>query len=304
MMAVPKFYEFFNTFLESLQDGKVHHIKECRQYILHNMNLSDADLAETIPSGESRVWNRIHWSSTYLKKSGLIISPQRAHYQITSEGEKVLSEKITITVKFLADRYSQFTDFHASTNEKAPSEEQIVEVDSEETPQDTFERVYKEINEELADELLTAVHDMSPQFFERLVVKLLERMGYGGYEGAGFVTKYSNDGGIDGIIDEDKLGFNRIYIQAKRWALDTVVGRPEIQKFMGALVEQPKIGKGLFITTAKFSDAAREYANNQHIILVDGKKLAELMIEFDVGVSTQKTYKIKRIDSDFFNEDE
>ncbi len=303
-MAVPKFYEFFNVFLESLQDGKVHHIKDCRQYILQNMNLSDADLAETIPSGESRVWNRIHWSSTYLKKSGLITSPKRAHYQITSEGKKILAENITITVKLLADRYSQFIDFHAPSIEKAPSEEQNMETDSEETPQDTFERVYKEINAGLADDLLTAVHDMSPQFFERLVVNLVESMGYGGYEGAGFVTQYSNDGGIDGVIDEDKLGFNQIYIQAKRWASDATVGIGEIKEFVGTMVAKPKIAKGLFITTAKFSKGAKEYAAAQHIILIDGQKLAELMIEFDVGVSTQKTYKIKRIDSDFFNEDE
>ena len=303
-MAVPKFQDFFNAFLESLQDGKIHHIQECKQYIIHRMKLSEEDLAETVSSGASRVFNRIYWCGTYLKKSHLVFRPKRAHFQITSAGSELLAEGVKIDVKLLAERYSDFADFHATNKMNLSSSGQGAEVATEETPQEIFERVYKEINTELADELLTAVHGMSPQFFERLVVTLLEGMGYGGYEGAGFVTKSSNDGGIDGIIDEDKLGFNRIYIQAKRWALDTVVGRPEIQKFMGALVDQPKIGKGLFITTAKFSDAAREYAKNQHIILVDGQKLAELMIEFDVGVSTQKTYKIKRIDSDFFNEDE
>ena len=302
-MAVPKFYMFFNAFLESLQDGEVHSFRECQEFVKGRFHFTEEELAETIPSGQLRWKNRVYWCKTYLLKAGVINSPRRAFLQISESGKQLLNENVTINVKLLAEKNPNFATWRGGTIVTENTQDEAAN-DSGETPQEIFERVYKEINAELADELLTTVHGMSPQFFERFVVKLLEGMGYGGYEGAGFVTKYSNDGGIDGIIDEDKLGFNRIYIQAKRWALDTVVGRPEIQKFMGALVEQPKIGKGLFITTAKFSDAAREYANNQHIILIDGKKLADLMIEFDVGVSTQKTYKIKRIDSDFFNEDE
>ena len=173
-----------------------------------------------------------------------------------------------------------------------------METVAEETPQETFERVYKSISDALADDLLTEIMNQSSDFFESLVVNLMQAMGYGD----GFVTKSSNDGGIDGIIHEDRLGFNLIYIQAKRWKTDTTITKPEIQKFAGAMMGPPKIEKGLFITTAKFSPGAKQFADAQHIILVDGQKLAELMIEYELGVSTQKIYKIKRIDSDFFNE--
>ena len=170
----------------------------------------------------------------------------------------------------------------------------MVHDDTPETPQETFDRVYSLINDQLADDLLTAVLEQSPAFFEQLVVDLMKAMDYGD----GFVTKYSGDDGIDGIIHEDKLGFNLIYIQAKRWKTDITIGKPELQKFAGAMMGPPKVEKGLFITTAKFSPKAKEYATAQHIILVDGKKLTELMIEYGVGVSTQKAYLIKRIDSD------
>lgn len=166
------------------------------------------------------------------------------------------------------------------------------------TPMETFERVFGTINEQLADDLLTEIMNQSPGFFESLVVDLMKAMNYGD----GFVTKLSGDDGIDGIIHEDKLGFNLIYIQAKRWKPEITVGKPEIQKFAGAMMGPPRVEKGLFITTAKFSQKAREFADAQHIILVDGQKLTELMIEYGIGVSAQKTYCIKRIDSDYFSD--
>ena len=170
--------------------------------------------------------------------------------------------------------------------------------DMAETPMETFERVFGTINEQLADDLLTEIMNQSPGFFESLVVDLMKAMNYGD----GFVTKLSGDDGIDGIIHEDKLGFNLIYIQAKRWKPEITVGKPEIQKFAGAMMGPPRVEKGLFITTAKFSQKAREFADAQHIILVDGQKLTELMIEYGIGVSAQKTYCIKRIDSDYFSD--
>ncbi len=294
-MAVPKFYEFYNIVLESLSDGKVHYWQDCTEYIRQKMNFTPDELLETIPSGEPTWINRISWTFTHLKKAGLIYNPKRAHLQITDIGKKIFLEGITITSKLLIERFPDYAKFR----NKKSAESDI----NKDTPQELFEKSYQEITAELSDELLTAVLNMSPDFFERLVVKLMEAMGYGGYEGAGFVTKSSGDGGVDGVIYEDKLGFNLIYIQAKRWAPDTVISRPEIQKFMGALAGPPKIEKGLYITTAKFSKEAKNYADAQHIILVDGKKLTELMIEFDVGVQTQKIYKIKRVDNDFFSED-
>lgn len=299
MMAVPKYHEFYNSFLESLADGKPHAYNDCKDFVKRNMKLSENQLSEITASGYA-VWvNRVGWCTTYLKKAGLIVSPKRSTFLITEDGIKLLAEGIKITDKVLDERYPSFVAFKqggkSHTGENVPP--------SEETPQDTLERVYGEVNAKLGDELLSAVLSMSPKFFERLVICLMEGMGYGGFDGAGFVTKYSNDGGIDGIINEDQLGFNLIYIQAKRWSPDTTIGRPELQKFVGALMGPPKIDKGLYITTAKFSKAAEEYAAAQHVILVDGDKLTKLMIEFGIGVTTQKTYSLKKIDSDFFEEE-
>lgn len=302
-MAVPKYSEFYNAFLESLRDGNVHTYNDCKNYVRIAMNLSKEDLSQITASGYALWVNRVGWCATYLKKAGLIASPKRSYFQITDTGLSVLSEGVTVTDKLLLERYPMFAKFKShAPRETQSSEMSSSQIVDEETPQDTFERVYNEINEQLADELLSSVLSMSPTFFERLVVQLIEAMGYGGYAGAGFVTKASGDGGIDGIVNEDQLGFNLIYIQAKRWAPDTVIGKPEIQKFVGALMGPPKIDKGLYITTAKFSKGAEEYAAAQHVILVDGQKLTRLMIEFNVGVATQKSYNIKKLDSDYFEE--
>lgn len=302
-MAVPKYYEFYNAFLESVSDGEAHAYNECKDYVAKKMKLSESDMAQQTASGYALWVGRLGWCTTYLKKAGLIISPARSTFQITAEGIKLLGEKLPITDALLAERYPSFAEFTSpkskgeQSGKTAPEKEEL-----EETPQETFERVYQQINEKLSDEVLNAVLSMSPTFFERLVVQLMEAMGYGGYAGAGFVTKASGDGGIDGVINEDQLGFNVIYIQAKRWAPDTVIGKPEIQKFVGALMGPPRIEKGLYITTAKFSKGAEEYARAQHVILVDGEMLSELMIKFDLGVTTQNTYQIKRIDTDFFED--
>ncbi|MBQ2330546.1 MAG: restriction endonuclease [Oscillospiraceae bacterium] len=301
-MSVPKYFEFYNAFLESLSDGKCHDYNDCKDFVSSRMKLSDSDLAQLTASGYALWVNRLGWCTTYLKKAGLVISPARSKFQITNDGKKLLKEKVTITDALLTERYPSFAEFK-SPSKKKPDEYHIEsKEESEETPTETLERVFNEINSKLSDEILSAVLAMSPSFFERLVVQLMEAMRYGGYSGAGFVTKASGDGGIDGIINEDQLGFNVIYIQAKRWALDTVISKPEIQKFVGALMGPPRIEKGLYITTARFSKGAEEYAKAQHVILVDGEKLSELMIKFNIGVTTQSTYQIKRIDTDYFDE--
>ena len=213
----------------------------------------------------------------------------------------LLESGISITNTVLAQKCPEFLDFYRRKNSGsdsitlAPDE---VQAEAPETPQETFDRVYAIINEQLADDLLAEVLNQTPAFFEQLVVDLMKAMNYG----EGFVTKYSGDDGIDGIIHEDQLGFNLIYIQAKRWKPDVTIGKPELQKFAGAMMGPPRVEKGLFITTAKFSPKARDFANAQHIILVDGKRLTELMIEYGVGVSTQKAYLIKRVDSDYFSD--
>lgn len=297
-MALPKYNELYVPFLKAISDEKIHSIKEIKDYISSFLNIGESEILERLPSGNQTVYdNRIGWARTYLKKAGLINVTQRAHFQITSEGKKLLESGVVITDKLLAEKYPDFAAFKGSKKVSDKASESVKE-DVVETPQETFERIYKTINEQLADDLLTEIMNQPAAFFESLVVDLMRAMGYGD----GFVTKISGDGGVDGIIHEDKLGFDLIYIQAKRWEPNIVIGRPEIQKFAGAMMGPPKVEKGLFITTAKYSQGAKEFANAQHIILVDGRKLTELMIEYGLGVSTQKTYRIKRIDSDYFSE--
>lgn len=302
-MAIPKYNELYRLVLLSLQDGGTHSMKEVRDFIISTLHLTEQDLAETLPSNpKSSVFSgRVGWAKTYLLKAQMIDSPQRGHIFITPSGKALLESGISITNTVLAQKCPEFLDFYRRKNSGsdsitlAPDE---VQAEVPETPQETFDRVYAIINEQLADDLLAEVLNQTPAFFEQLVVDLMKAMNYG----EGFVTKYSGDDRIDGIIHEDQLGFNLIYIQAKRWKPDVTIGKPELQKFAGAMMGPPRVEKGLFITTAKFSPKARDFANAQHIILVDGKRLTELMIEYGVGVSTQKAYLIKRVDSDYFSD--
>ena len=295
-MALPKYNELYQPVLSILSDGKVWPIRKVWEKAGELLRISPEEMAMTLPSGGMGVFvNRIGWARKYKKKAGLIDSPKRGFVQITEEGRKALEEGVEITNSYLM-RYPSFAEFQNRTVPQDKPEE-VQEVS--ETPQETLDRVYKTINSELAEELLSEIMRQSPGFFETLVVDLMKAMGYGD----GFVTKASGDDGIDGIIHEDKLGFNLIYIQAKRWNPSVSIGKPEIQKFAGAMMGPPKIEKGLFITTARFSQGARAYGEAQHIILVDGQKLTELMIEYGLGVTTQKTYLIKRVDSDYFAEE-
>jgi len=302
-MAIPKYNELYRLVLLSLQDGGTHSMKEVRDFIISTLHLTEQDLAETLPSNpKSSVFSgRVGWAKTYLLKAQMIDSPQRGHIFITPSGKALLESGISITNTVLAQKCPEFLDFYRRKNSGSDSITLVpdeVQAEAPETPQETFDRVYAIINEQLADDLLAEVLNQTPAFFEQLVVDLMKAMNYG----EGFVTKYSGDDGIDGIIHEDQLGFNLIYIQAKRWKPDVTIGKPELQKFAGAMMGPPRVEKGLFITTAKFSPKARDFANAQHIILVDGKRLTELMIEYGVGVSTQKAYLIKRVDSDYFSD--
>lgn len=304
-MAVPKYNELYLPLLRALQDGNVRTMQELRDIVSQSLSLTAEDLAERLPSnGASLFADRLGWARSYLKKAGLVAAPQRGRLAITSTGKELLDSGKPITNALLAERSSTFTDFYRPKNNVTPvsatqPDAPVLVEDVQETPQETLEHAYSLINDQLADDLLTEVLQQSPAFFEQLVVDLMKAMNYG----EGFVTKYSGDDGIDGIIHEDRLGFNLIYIQAKRWKPDITIGKPELQKFAGAMMGPPKVEKGLFITTAKFSQKAQEFATAQHIILVDGKKLTDLMIEYGVGVSTQKTYLIKRVDTDYFTDD-
>lgn len=302
-MALPKYNDLYRVLLTVLQDGQQHSMKDVRNSIAQMLHLTEEDISETLSNGSTVYAGRVGWAKTYLKKAEMIESSQRGYISITSAGRALLASNEPITNAVLARSSSAFREFYqhkvSDDTSTAPTPAEAHE-ETPETPQETFERVYTLINDQLADDLLTEVLNQSPAFFEQLVVDLMKAMNYG----EGFVTKYSGDDGIDGIIHEDKLGFNLIYIQAKRWKPDVTIGKPELQKFAGAMMGPPKVEKGLFITTAKFSPKAKDYANAQHIILVDGKKLTELMIEHGVGVSTQKAYLIKRVDSDYFSDNE
>ena len=282
-----------------------HKSKEVRDTIATNLSVSDSERQEMLPSGRQAIFdNRVGWTRTYLKKAGLLTSPSRGVYQLTEQGKQVLdSNPDTIDNSFLA-QFESFRQFMRS--DSVSSKADIADDQNGQTPQDTLDFAYRQINHALADDLLSEIMKHPPAFFEKLVVQLLENMGYGGsVENAGLVVGQTGDEGIDGIIREDKLGFSLIYIQAKRWDRTSSVGRPEIQKFVGALAGQGA-NKGLFITTAQFTREAREYAKKQHttkVVLVDGDTLAKLMIDYNLGVSTQATYQIKQLDSDYFNED-
>ena len=302
-MAVPKFFEFFEAFLKGVSDGDLHSAREMRNSIATIMALSDNDLAEMLPSGKQRTFdNRVNWARTYLDKAGLIETPSRGKYRITDAGKRALLSGEKIDLAYL-EKSDAFKKFHQSTT---PSATDTPIEEKDESPMEVLESAYAQVTATLASQLMDEVMKLTPVEFERLVVKLLLRMGYGsGIDDAGMVTQQSNDGGIDGIIKEDQLGFSHIYIQAKQWGTDQTVGKPEIQKFVGALQGQ-QAQKGLFITTAKFSSGALQYASNllgAKVVLVDGSTLTRLMIKHNVGVSLEQVYEVKRIDSDFFAEE-
>lgn len=300
-MAVPKYYEMHKPILKCLSDRQTHTMKELRAYIIKYFQLTEEEIAELVPSGtQTYLSNRIGWARTYLKKAGLIDSPARAVFQITEEGMKVVyDDPDVIDSKYLL-RYDSFREFVGKTEENKQCNQRDTEVQETDTPDDIFESAFKKINQSLADDILAEIMKLSPIAFEKMVLDLMAKMGYGTFENAYSTTPRTNDEGIDGIIMEDKLGFDLIYVQIKHWGLDHPVGRPDVQAFVGAIAG--KGGKGLFVTTSKFTKQAIEYAKGQHIILIDGEKLAHNMITHDFGVSTKKVFSIKALDMDVFEE--
>lgn len=259
-----------------------------------------------MPSGKQLVYkNRIGWALTYLKKAGLIESTSRAAFRLTAVGKTVLDENPLEVDQEYLKKFDGFNSFINSVQSNSNGAVVVSDTDTDESPQDMLDRAYKTITKTLADDVLAEVMSQSPDFFEKLVVDLLVAMGYGGSKKENSqVLGKCGDEGIDGVIKEDKLGFDKIYIQAKRWDTNRTVGRPELQKFVGALTGQGA-SKGAFITTASFTNEAVDYVRKQHackIALIDGQTVASLMIEYSLGVSVESTYLVKRIDSDYFTE--
>lgn len=302
-MAVPDFQSLMLPLLELARDQKEHSLSEAREKLARRLGLTEEDVAQLLPSGRQTVLaNRAAWAKIYMQRAGLLTSPRRGHFQISPRGLEVLAEKPKrIDVKLL-DRFEEFVEFRTKKDETAPGAEST-EGEASATPEEGLEAAYQRIRADLATELLERVKKSSPAFFERLVVDLLLRMGYGGSRReAGQAIGRSGDEGIDGVISEDRLGLDTIYLQAKKWG--ETVGRPEVQKFVGAL-HGKRARKGVFLTTGSFSTEARDYVSHidPKVVLVDGHQLVDLMIDHDLGVGTSATYTVKRIDSDFFAEE-
>ena len=302
-MPVPDYQSCMLPLLEFAADGEEHTRREAIEALASRFELTPPERAELLPSAGDRLFdNRVSWAQFYLKKAGLLESPRRATFRITAHGAAALSERpARIDVKFL-ERFPEFRAFREKPPNGEPSAISIPEAPSS-TPEEALEAAYQAIRQSLSQELLVRVLRGSPAFFEKLVVELLVKMGYGGSRrDAGERLGQAGDGGVDGIIKEDRLGLDAIYVQAKRW--QAAVGRPEIQKFVGALHGQ-RARKGVFITTSTFTREAVEYVSQieTKVVLIDGEKLASLMIDFDVGVSVAVAYALKRIDSDYFDED-
>jgi restriction system protein len=302
-MAIPDYQSIMLPLLKFVQDGREYSFRETVEALSAQFGLTPSERKELLPSGQQAIFdNRVGWARTYLKKAGLLKSARRGFFQITDRGIKSLKENPReINVKYLK-RFDEFVKFQTTKRDTA-----VGTADQEETldktPEEMIETGYAKLRNNLAVELLNKVKECSPDFFERLVVELIVRMGYGGSRiDAGKAVGQTRDGGIDGIIKEDKLGLDVVYIQAKKWD-ETVVGRPEVQKFVGALQGQ-RAKKGIFITTSSFSSDAIDYVSkiDSKVVLINGDELGSLMIENDIGVSSVSRYDLKKIDIDYFTD--
>lgn len=314
-MAIPDYETLILPLLQFAGDGEVHKFGDAVDELSTCFRLTEDELSEMLPSGRYPVFrNRVGWAKTYLSKALLLEAPSRGYLRITRRGLDLLREGVQrIDSKFLC-RYPEFLDFQHSSrlggNQKSKGversrtsiEEEIVQ---ERTPDEILEYAYSELQKALAQDLLKQIEQCSPRFFEMLVVDLLVAMGYGGtIKDAAQVVGKSGDGGIDGIIKEDRLGLDIVYVQAKKWDTNSTVSRPEVQKFVGAL-QGHHAAKGVFITTAKFSESAKVFVKSLSckVVLIDGEQLAKYMIDFNVGVAPRATFQVKKIDTDYFLEE-
>ncbi len=310
-MAVPKFDEIKAPALELFADGKTRKTKEVFKELAERFKLTEQDLGQLLPSGLQSCWhNRANWACYDLYRAGLLDRPKKGIYVITELGRKVAAEKPQKIDRDDLMKFPKFVEFMEKTNTSAKTADagsgaaspKVDPLTLTTTPEEQMAALAGSMKQNLATELLDQVKEMDPFRFERLVLDLLLAMGYGGSrEEAAIAGKGVHDGGIDGLINEDRLGLDRLYVQAKRW--QEAVGRPLVQSFVGALSGQ-HAQKGVFITTSEFSAGALEYVKNlpQRVILIDGKRLTELMIEHNIGVSRSYSYEIKRVDGDYFEE--
>lgn len=304
-MPVPDFQTLMLPLLRNAADAKEHAFKDAVESIAAELKLTEEDRQQLLPSGRSPLfYNRLAWAKTHLTMAGLLEAPRRGVFRITPRGVNLLAQRL---VRIDINTLQQFPEYDRARRGDAVVSDaanlQASEAPNALTPEETIEQAHQILRRELVGEVLASIMKCTPAFFELLIVKLMIKMGYGGSRAeAGKAVGRSGDGGIDGIINEDRLGLDAIYLQAKRW--EGVVGRPEIMKFVGALAGQ-RASKGVFITTSWFTQEAKDYATSSQykVVLIDGERLADLMIEHDLGVSIAATYLLKRIDSDFFSEE-
>jgi restriction system protein len=304
-MAVPAFHQFLHPLLEVLSDGKEYRVADVYEMLADHMGLTADDRAEVLPSGKQRRYaNRIGWAKTYLTKASLLDSPRRGYVRITEHGRQALQANHRVDLDFL-QRFEGFQAFRdgGNTDSSEAGSDVVFSDKAAMTPDERLDKLIQGMNRELARDLLDQLWAKEAAFFEHVVVRLLVRMGYGGsITDAGKAVGRSGDGGIDGIIKQDRLGLDNVYVQAKRYAVDRTVGAGEVRNLAGAL-QMRKATKGVLITTGSFTkdavDTARQIGT---IVLVDGEQLAQLMIEYDLGVATEATYALKKVDQDFFDE--
>ena len=300
-MPIPSYQTVMLPLLTLAGDGAEHQFRQAVDTLAEQFDLTDAERSELLPSGTDVFGSRVGWARTYLKQAGLLDSPKRGVFRITPEGKALLAKKPQSIDNNVLNQYEAFRAFRVRGKETTESPSTVAtETAAEQTPEDAMAVAYQRVQKSLEAELLEQIKAASPGFFERLVVDVLVAMGYGGSrQDAGRATRRTRDGGIDGIIKEDPLGLDVIYVQAKRW--EGTVGRPEIQKFAGALQGQ-RANKGIFITTSNYSHEATEYAAviPTRIILIDGDKLVSLMVDHNVAVTKTGVYELKKIDTDYF----
>jgi restriction system protein len=302
-MPLPTYEDMMLPILRNASDGKEHTGREAIEAAASAFHLSEEQRAELLPSGQQPILdNRANWARFYMTKAGLLVAPRRGVHKITERGLHVLRQHPDRISNKVLVQFPEFVQFRAMRSSADAGAVETLDA-TDRTPQELIEIGYQKLRGDLESDLLALVKKCSPSFFERLVVDLLVKMGYGGSrQDAGRAVGKSGDGGIDGIIKEDKFGLDVVYLQAKRWD-NAVVGRPEIQRFVGALVGV-RARKGVFITTATFSNDAQNYVStiDSNIVLIDGRQLASLMVDNNVGVSMVTMYEIKRVDSDYFEE--
>lgn len=303
-MPIPDYQSCMLPLLRFAGDGEEHQLKDAISALADEFSLTDEERNEFLPSGQQPVFtNRVGWARTYLKKAGLLSSPRRGYFKITDRGSQALKENPKeINQKYL-ERFPEFVEFKSIRRDRSEDNgDETLELAPGQTPHEALESAYERLRSELASEILSSIRGCDPTLFEKIVVELLVKMGYGGSrKDAGRAIGRSGDEGIDGIIKEDHLGLDNIYIQAKRW--EATIGRPEIQKFAGALQGQ-RARKGIFITTSDFTKDALDFVSriDSKLILIDGATLAKLMIDFGVGVNPVATYQVQKIDSDYFTD--